>query len=339
MRVLVTGGAGYLGSHTVVQLVEAGHEPVIVDNFGNAPYSVIGRLEQLTGRGIETHRVDLRDGPALRRLFDSAGPFDAVIHFAGLKAVGASVEQPLVYYENNVVGTLRLLEEMGRHGTSTLVFSSSATVYGRTAQSLLTEDLPTAATNPYGWSKVMCEQILHDIAATNNDWRIAILRYFNPTGAHPSGLIGEGPLGEATNLMPVLAEVAAGRRERLEIFGGNYPTDDGTAVRDYVHVMDLAAGHIAALEHLAVGDTALRTWNLGTGQGTSVLELVRAFERATGRPMPYEIAPRRAGDVAVSVACVERAQAELGWRAARTIDDMCADAWRWQSSTFATESI
>ena len=329
MRVLVSGGAGYIGSHTVVQLVEAGHDVVVVDSFANAKPSVVGRLESLTGQPLDVRSFDLTDVDKTEHLF-SQETFDAVIHFAGFKAVGESVEQPLEYYENNLGSTFSLVRAMRRHGVSKLVFSSSATVYGADAPVPMQEDLPTSATNPYGWTKVMQEQVLRDIAVADPSWRIALLRYFNPVGAHPSGTIGEDPSDIPNNLMPYIAQVAVGRREKLAIFGGDYPTPDGTGVRDYIHVEDLAAGHIAALHRLGTTSDAVSTWNLGTGQGTSVLELVKAFERACGHPLAYEIVDRRPGDVAASYADPTRAHAELGWSATRTVDDMCVDTWRWQ---------
>lgn len=331
MRVLVTGGAGYIGSHTVVQLVAAGHQPVVVDSFVNSRPSVIARLEELTGEHIETHSFDLRDADKTSALFAEGG-FDAVIHFAGLKAVGESSQIPLEYYDNNLGTTFSLVEAMRRHGVRTMVFSSSATVYGEAAPVPYVEDYePLAASSPYGRTKVMQERILTDVAAAG-ELQVALLRYFNPVGAHPSGRIGEDPQGVPNNLMPFVAQVAVGRRERLQVFGDDYPTPDGTPLRDYIHVEDLAAGHVAALEHLAAHpDLAVRAWNLGGGRGTSVLEMIAAFEAASGRPIPYEIAPRRTGDLAAFWADATRAETELGWRAERTIEQMCADTWRWQS--------
>ncbi|HYN65468.1 MAG TPA: UDP-glucose 4-epimerase GalE [Ornithinibacter sp.] len=330
MRVLVSGGAGYIGSHTVVQLVAAGHEVVVVDSFANAKPSVVGRLEALTGQPVDVRSFDLTDHDKTEHLFANE-PFDAVIHFAGFKAVGESVEKPLEYYENNLVSTFSLVRAMRRHGVTKLVFSSSATVYGADAPVPMHEDLPTSATNPYGWSKVMIEQVLRDAAAADPSWRIALLRYFNPVGAHPSGSIGEDPSDIPNNLMPYIAQVAVGRLDKLSIFGGDYPTPDGTGVRDYIHVDDLAAGHIAALNRLGRISEPVSTWNLGTGHGTSVLELLHAFERACGHDLPYEIVDRRPGDVAASYADPTRANTELGWHATRTVDDMCVDTWRWQS--------
>ncbi|MGZ6925016.1 UDP-glucose 4-epimerase GalE [Oryzihumus sp.] len=328
MRVLVSGGAGYIGSHTVVQLIAAGHDVLVVDNFANSKPAVVNRLEAITGRHLPVHAFDLRDHDKTEHLF-AHEQIDAVIHFAGLKAVGESVEKPLEYYENNLGSTFSLVRAMRRHGVDKLVFSSSATVYG-TDQEAATEDRPTSATNPYGWTKVMIEQILRDVAAAEEGWRIALLRYFNPVGAHESGTIGEDPQGIPNNLVPFIAQVAVGRREKLQVYGDDYDTPDGTGLRDYIHVEDLAAGHVAALNKLASTDEPVSTWNLGTGTGTSVLGMLHAFERAVGRELPYEVVARRAGDIAVSYADPSRANAELGWRAERTIDDMCADTWRWQ---------
>ena len=334
MRVLVSGGAGFIGSHTVVQLVAAGHDVVVVDSFANAKPSVAGRIEALTGQSLDLHAFDLTDYDKTAHLF-SDRPIDAVIHFAGFKAVGESVDRPLDYYENNLGTTFSLLRAMQRHGVDKLVFSSSATVYGAEAPVPMREELPTSATNPYGWTKVMQEQIFRDVAAAaaagGSGMRIALLRYFNPVGAHPSGTIGEDPSDIPNNLMPYIAQVAVGRRDRLGVFGDDYPTPDGTGVRDYIHVEDLAAGHIAALNRLDSVKDPVSVWNLGTGRGTSVLELLHAFERACGRERPYELLPRRAGAIAASYADPTRAETELGWRATKSDDDMCADAWRWQS--------
>ena len=332
MRVLVTGGAGYIGSHTVVQLAAAGHEPVIVDSHVNSSPSVIARLETLTGTSIESHSFDLRDGDKTSALF-AEGDFAAVVHFAGLKAVGESSEIPLEYYENNLGTTFATVEAMQRHGVRTLVFSSSATVYGEQAPVPYVETYePLAANNPYGRTKVMQEQVLGDVAATGG-LQVALLRYFNPVGAHASGTIGEDPQGTPNNLMPFIAQVAVGRRERLQVFGDDYPTADGTPQRDYIHVEDLAAGHVAALNHLRDHpEIDVRAWNLGGGTGTSVLEMIAAFEAASGRPVPYDVAPRRRGDLPAFWADPTRAETELGWRAERTIEEMCADTWRWQSA-------
>jgi UDP-glucose 4-epimerase len=330
MRVLVSGGAGFIGSHTVVQLVAAGHDVVVVDSFANSKPEVINRIQLITGRHLPVYTFDLRDTRRTEHLFTQE-QIDAVIHFAGHKAVGESVKEPLKYYENNLGSTFSLVEAMARHGVRNLVFSSSATVYGENATVPMNEDLPTSATNPYGWTKVMIEQILRDVAVAQPDWRIAILRYFNPVGAHPSGSIGEDPSGEPNNLLPYISQVAVGRLERLRIFGDDYDTPDGTPLRDYIHVEDLAAGHVAALARLTSTDQPVSTWNLGTGRGTSVFEMLHAFERAVGRTLPSEVVGRRSGDIAASYADPTRANAELGWTAMRTIDDMCADSWRWQS--------
>jgi UDP-glucose 4-epimerase len=330
MRVLVSGGAGFIGSHTVVHLLAAGYDVVAVDNFANSKPVVLNRLEALTGIHIPVHAFDLRDRDKTEGLF-AGERFDAVVHFAGLKAVGESVQMPLDYYENNLESTFSLLRAMRRHGCRTLVFSSSATVYGDRAPLPYQEDYePLQAASPYGRTKVMIELVLKDVASIDPSWRIAVLRYFNPVGAHPSGLIGEDPQGIPNNLMPFLAQVAVGRRDMLHVFGDDYPTADGTCERDYIHVEDLAAGHVAALRRIEASDTPLRVWNLGTGQGTSVLQMISAFERASGRTIPYDIGPRRAGDLPATWADPSRANAELGWRATKSIDDMCADTWRWQ---------
>lgn len=331
MRVLVSGGAGYIGSHTVLQLIAAGHEVVVVDDFSNSKPTVIARLEALSGRTIPVHAINLTDVDKTERLFADE-QIDAVIHFAGFKAVGESVDKPLDYYQNNLDSTFSLLRAMQRHQVAKLVFSSSATVYGAEPVLPMTEDSPTSATNPYGWTKVMIEQVLRDVAASDDSWRIAALRYFNPVGAHPSGEIGEDPSGIPNNLMPFVAQVAVGRRDKLSVFGDDYPTPDGTGVRDYIHVDDLAAGHVAALERINAADDPFSVWNLGTGQGVSVLEVIKAFERASGREIPFEIAPRRVGDIAASYADPGRANTDLNWHADKTIDDMCADTWRWQSA-------
>lgn len=332
MRVLVAGGAGYIGSHTVVALVEAGHEPVIADDFANSSPAVLPRLEQICGRSVPFHEIDLTDKAATSALVAQAEP-DAVIHFAGYKAVGESVEKPLRYYANNLDSTFSLLEAMTEHGVKNLVFSSSATVYGPDAPLPYHEDYaPLRATNPYGWTKAMIEQVITDVAAATPGFTAALLRYFNPIGAHESGLIGEDPSGIPNNLMPYIAQVAIGRREKLAVFGDDYETADGTGERDYIHVVDLAAGHVAALDHLATMDDGARAFNLGTGSATSVFELVHAFERACGKELPYEVGPRRAGDLPTSYADPARAREELGWRAQKSIDDMCADTWRWQSA-------
>ena len=329
MRVLVSGGAGYIGSHTVVQLVAAGHDVIVVDSFANSKPAVVGRLEALTGSPLDVRSFDLTDHDKTEHLFADE-QFDAVIHFAGFKAVGESVAKPLEYYENNLGSTFSLVRAMRRHGVRKLVFSSSATVYGADATVPMREDAPTSATNPYGWTKVMVEQVLRDVGLADPTWRIALLRYFNPVGAHASGTIGEDPSDYPNNLMPYLSQVAVGRRAQLSVFGGDYATPDGTGVRDYIHVEDLAAGHIAALNRLAAIDEPVSTWNLGTGHGTSVLEMLHAFERAVGHELPHEVVDRRPGDIAESYADPSKAEAELGWKATRTVDDMCVDTWRWQ---------
>ncbi|MFM1989672.1 MAG: UDP-glucose 4-epimerase [Pseudomonadota bacterium] len=328
-RILVTGGAGYIGSHTVVELLQTGHDVVVLDNLSNASPEALERVAQIAGRRAELVVGDLRDGPLLANLL-AAKPFDAVIHFAGLKAVGESVAKPLDYYDNNVAGTVTLLRALDAAGVRRLVFSSSATVYGDPETVPIREDAKTGATNPYGRTKWFIEYILQDLAVADPRWAVGNLRYFNPVGAHPSGLIGEDPAGIPNNLMPFVAQVAVGRRERLSVFGGDWPTPDGTGVRDYIHVVDLAQGHLAALRR--VMDTAgFWTVNLGTGRGTSVLEMVRAFERASGRPVPHAIVDRRPGDIAECWADPAQAEALLGWRAKLDVDAMCADGWRWQS--------
>lgn len=331
MHILVTGGAGYIGSHTALELLNAGHDVTVVDNLCNSKEEALRRVRSLTGKPIAFHRADVLDAVALDRVF-AARPVDAVIHFAALKAVGESVLKPLDYYSNNLTGAISLLYAMRRHGVKTLVFSSSATVYGAPASVPIHEDAPTGGiTNPYGWTKLMTEQIMSDLQSAEPDWRIARLRYFNPVGAHASGRIGEDPHGMPNNLMPFVAQVAIGKRPELRIFGNDYPTPDGTGVRDYIHVVDLALGHLAALNHLTSHAPRLLTVNLGTGRGYSVLEMIRAFEKASGRRVPYSFAPRRAGDIATCYADPTFSQKLLGWQACRTLDDMCADTWRWQS--------
>ncbi|MCG9749223.1 UDP-glucose 4-epimerase GalE [Vibrio brasiliensis] len=331
MKVLVTGGMGYIGSHTCVQMIEAGIEPVIVDNLCNAKDEVLNRIASLTGKTPAFYLGDIRDEAFLDSVF-SKHDIKAVIHFAGLKAVGESVEKPLEYYDNNVNGTLVLARSMRKAGVKSIVFSSSATVYGDPQQVPITEDSPTGATtNPYGRSKYMVEQCLSDLFAAEQDWSITLLRYFNPVGAHPSGIMGEDPQGIPNNLMPFIAQVAVGRREYLSIFGDDYPTQDGTGIRDYIHVMDLADGHIAALK--SVGEkSGLHVYNLGTGKGSSVLQMVEAFSKACGKAVPYQICPRRAGDIAECWASTEKAERDLGWKAARSVDEMTADTWNWQSN-------
>ncbi len=331
MRLLVTGGAGYIGSHTVVALVSAGHDVVVVDDFSNSHPVVGDRLEQITGMSVPIVELDLRDGEGLERVF-ADGDFDAVIHFAGLKAAAESVAKPLEYYATNLGCAYSLVDAMRRHDVHTLLFSSSATVYGPRAPLPYQEDYePLSPVNPYGRTKLMIERMLVDVAEADPRWRIALLRYFNPVGAHPSGLIGEDPRGIPNNLMPFLAQVAGGRREKLSIFGNDYPTADGTCERDYLHVDDLAAGHLAALDALATREPGSRAWNLGTGQATSVLQMLHAFEGAVGHDLPHEVVGRRAGDLAAYWCDPSRATAELGWQATRSINDICADTWAWQS--------
>ncbi len=330
MHVLVTGGAGYIGSHTVVELLARGEDVTIVDSLVNSKPEAVRRITELAGRAPVFHRIDLLDRPALDAVM-AARPVDAVIHFAGLKAVGESVSIPLRYYRNNLCSTIELLGSMREHGVRNLVFSSSATVYGVPETVPIREDFPLSATNPYGRTKLMIEEMLRDIHHAQADMGIALLRYFNPVGAHASGRIGEDPNGIPNNLLPFVSQVAVGKLKRLRVFGNDYPTPDGTGVRDYIHVVDLALGHLAALRRLAEHPGELLTVNLGTGHGYSVLDMVRAFEQASGRPVPYEIAPRRPGDVATCYADPARARELLGWEAARGIREMCADAWRWQS--------
>ncbi len=327
MSILVTGGAGYIGSHTCVELLQAGQEVVVFDNFSNSHPESLKRVEQITGRKLVVVKGDIRDQEAIETALRQYG-CQAVIHFAGLKAVGESVEKPLTYYDNNVVGTHRLLVAMQNCGVNALVFSSSATVYGEPQRLPLTEDHPLSATNPYGRSKLIIEEMLRDLHRASPAWRIVILRYFNPVGAHESGLIGENPLGTPNNLMPFVAQVAVGRREYLNVWGDDYPTNDGTGVRDYIHVVDLALGHLKALERLDAAQCV--EVNLGTGNGYSVLEVVKAFESASGRAIPYQVSPRRPGDVAACYADPNFAERYLGWRAERDLALMCRDHWSWQ---------
>jgi UDP-glucose 4-epimerase len=327
--VLVTGGAGYIGSHTTLALLQAGHRVVVLDNLCNASAESLRRVAQLAGRAPVFVEGDVRDRALLDRLF-AAHALDAVLHFAGLKAVGESVAQPLHYYDNNVGGTVILCQAMAAAGVFTLVFSSSATVYGDPATVPITEDAPVGATtNPYGRSKYIVEQLLGDLAASDPRWRVALLRYFNPVGAHQSGQIGEDPHGIPNNLLPYMAQVAVGKLAELAVFGNDYPTPDGTGVRDYIHVVDLAEGHLRALQALQ-SRTGAHVWNLGTGQGYSVLQMVQAFEAASGQAVPYRLAARRPGDIATCYAHPAKAERELGWKAQRGLDDMMRDAWRWQ---------
>ena len=328
--ILVTGGAGFIGSHTCVALAAAGYTPLILDNLGNSDVRVLERLERITGSRPRFIKGDVRDRALLDKLFRER-PVGGVIHFAGLKAVGDSVADPITYYDNNVHGTFVLAAAMQAAGVRTLIFSSSATVYGDPDHSPIPEDAPLRPANPYGRSKLMVEEALGDLHRAHPAWRIALLRYFNPVGAHESGLIGEHPQGKPNNLMPFVSQVAVGLRDKLAVHGGDYPTPDGTGVRDYVHVMDLAEGHVAALRH-AERQPGLVTLNLGTGQGASVLDVVKAFERASGQSIAYEIGPRRPGDVPAYWGDPTLAQATLGWRASRGLDQMCADSWRWQQA-------
>jgi UDP-glucose 4-epimerase len=327
---LITGGAGYIGSHTLVEFLQAGHEVVCLDNYVNSSPEALRRVERISGKSVVQVDGDLRDAALLDRLF-AQHAVDGVVHFAALKAVGESVAKPLVYYDNNLTGALVLLAAMSRAGIKRLVFSSSATVYGIPETLPLREDAPLSATNPYGQTKLMVEQILRDLARAEPEWSIVSLRYFNPIGAHPSGLIGEDPHDIPNNLFPFVTQVAAGKRERLNVFGNDWPTLDGTGVRDYLHVVDLALGHLAAFDY-ARATTGCREINLGTGRGTSVLELVQAFEDATGRKVPHVVAPRRPGDIAACWADPSLAHELLGWRSERSIAQACADGWRWQSN-------
>jgi len=330
MAILITGGAGYIGSHTVLQMLTAGHEVVVVDNLSNSSPESLARVQQITGKTIEFIQADIRHKQAMRAVFE-AHVITAVIHFAGLKAVGESTEKPQLYYDNNVAGSLNLFEVMAEFNVKNIVFSSSATVYGDPASVPIKEDFPLSATNPYGRSKLMIEDILRDLHQSDNTWRIALLRYFNPIGAHSSGLIGEDPNGIPNNLLPYVAQVAVGRLAKLRVFGNDYATHDGTGVRDYIHVMDLADGHVAALDYLNTNQSMI-TVNLGTGIGYSVLDVVNAFAKNSAKEIPYEILPRRLGDVAINYADANVAKNLLGWQASRNLDDMCADTWRWQSS-------
>lgn len=329
MRILVTGGAGYIGSHTCVALLDEGYEVAILDNLSNSSMEAVERIKLIAKRRPDFFNADVREQVAVELVFDKFKP-DAVIHFAGLKSVGESVQDPLRYYDWNVTGSLTLFQVMAKRGVKTLIFSSSASVYGDAADVPIRESAPIAPANPYGQSKAMIERILADLVAADSEWRVARLRYFNPMGAHESGLIGEDPNGVPNNLSPYISQVAVGKLNELKIFGGDYPTPDGTGVRDYIHVMDLALGHLAALNHLARAQ-GLLTLNLGTGRGCSVLEMVAAFEKACGKPVPYRVVDRRPGDVAQSFADPSEAARTLGWSTRWNLDDMCRDAWRWQS--------
>lgn len=330
MNILVTGGAGYIGSHTCLELLETGCDVTVADNLSNSSREALKRVETITGKPVEFHELDLLDQEKVNTLFQGR-TFDAVIHFAGLKAVGESVEIPLRYYYNNITGTLNLLNAMQQGKTRNLIFSSSATVYGDPHALPISEDFPLSVTNPYGRTKLMIEEILTDLHRSDPSWNIALLRYFNPVGAHESGMIGEDPLGIPNNLVPYISQVAVGRLPFLNIYGDDYNTPDGTGVRDYIHVCDLAAGHVRTIPKL-LQNPGLVIYNLGTGRGYSVLEMVNGFSTACGRPIPYEIVPRRAGDIAACYADPSKAELELGWRASRTLNDMCRDSWKWQKN-------
>lgn len=330
MHILVTGGAGYIGSHTCILLIEAGYHVIVLDNFSNASKESINRVEKIVGKEITLVEGDIRNRDDLHKVFN-AHKIDAVIHFAGLKAVGESVAEPLKYYDNNIHGTIVLCEVMAEHDCKSIVFSSSATVYGDPHTTPIKENFPLSTTNPYGRSKLFIEEMLRDLYISDNRWKIVLLRYFNPVGAHISGTIGEDPHGIPNNLMPFIAQTAVGKREHLNVLGDDYDTHDGTGVRDYIHVMDLADGHVKALDKMNNFDQVM-TINLGTGNGYSVLDMVKAFEKASGKPVPYTIAPRRAGDIAKCFADPSYAKEILGWNATRSIDEMCEDSWRWQSN-------
>lgn len=332
MRILVTGGAGYIGSHTCVELLNQGQEVVVVDNLCNSSEESLNRVKQITGKDVTFYKADLLDKAAMDEIF-SKETIDAVIHFAGLKAVGESVAKPLEYYHNNITGTLVLCDVMRNHGVKKIIFSSSATVYGDPAFVPITEDCPKGAiTNPYGQTKSMLEQILTDLHTADPEWSVVLLRYFNPVGAHKSGLIGEDPAGIPNNLTPYITQVAVGKLKEVGVFGNDYDTPDGTGVRDYIHVVDLAIGHVKAVDKLAQSEPEVRIYNLGTGKGFSVLQMIEAFSKACGKPIPYVIKPRRPGDIAECYADAALAKKELGWEAERGIDEMCEDSWRWQSN-------
>lgn len=331
MSILVTGGAGYIGSHTSIELLQAGYDIVIVDNFCNSKPESLNRIKELTGKKPKFYEVDILDREGLNKVFDENN-IEAVIHFAGLKAVGESIEKPIEYYENNISGTLVLCDVMRKHNVKKIVFSSSATVYGMNNKVPFSEDMPTAsATNPYGSTKLFIEQILSDIYVSDNEWSVALLRYFNPIGAHESGRIGEDPNGIPNNLMPYITQVAVGKRKELSVFGNDYDTHDGTGVRDYIHVVDLAKGHLKAVGKV-LSSNGVEAYNLGTGIGYSVLDVVNSFEKASGQKVPYKIVERRAGDIATCYADATKALKELGWKAEKNLDDMCRDSWRWQKN-------
>lgn len=331
MKILVTGGAGYIGSHTVVELQNSGYDVVVVDNLSNSCEISLKRVEKITGKSVPFYKADILDREALSKIFDKE-KVDAVIHFAGLKAVGESVSKPWEYYENNIAGTLCLVDVMRQHGVKNIIFSSSATIYGDPAFIPITEECPKGVcTNPYGWTKHMLEQILSDIQKADNEWNVILLRYFNPIGAHKSGTMGENPNGIPNNLMPYVTQVAVGKRDHLTVFGNDYDTHDGTGVRDYIHVVDLAKGHVKALKKIEE-KAGLKIYNLGTGVGYSVLDIVKNFEEATGVKVPYEIGPRRPGDIATCYSSAKKAEEELGWKAENGIREMCADSWNWQKN-------
>lgn len=329
MSILLTGGAGFIGSHTCLELLQEGYDIVVADNLSNSKPEALKRVQELSGKSLRFYQADLLDREAMDRIF-TAHKIEAVIHFAGLKSVEQSVKHPLEYYRTNITGTLILCELMQKHNVKNMVFSSSATIYGNAKRVPIRENEPLQATNPYGRTKLIVEEILRDLSAADPEWSISLLRYFNPTGAHPSGRIGEDPTGLRTNITPYLTQVAAGHIDILNVFGDDYPTADGTGVRDYIHVVDLARGHVKALQKV-IRTTGADAYNLGTGRGYSVLELIDTFERMSGRSVPYQVVNRRPGDVAVSYADPQKASAELDWRAEKTLEDMCADAWRWQS--------
>ncbi len=332
MKILVTGGAGYIGSHTCVELLDAGYDVVVVDNLCNSNEKVIERIKKITGKELSFYLADITDESSLNDVFDKENDIECVIHFAGLKAVGESVQKPLEYYQNNISGTLTLCKVMCEHNVKNIIFSSSATVYGEPEFIPITEECPKGiCTNPYGWTKHMLEQILTDIHTADNEWNVILLRYFNPIGAHKSGMIGEDPKGIPNNLIPYVAQVAVGKLKCLGVFGDDYDTPDGTGVRDYIHVVDLAQGHVAAINKIKE-NPGVKVYNLGTGKGYSVLDVVKAFSKACGKDIPYEIKPRRAGDIATCYSDASLAKKELGWEAKYDIEEMCADSWRWQSN-------
>lgn len=333
MSILVSGGAGYIGSHTVLALLEKGYDVVVFDNYANSCPESIRRVEELTGKKVKLYEADMMDEGAIEKIFEENPDITALIHFAGLKAVGESVSKPIEYYENNIGGTLNLLKVMRAHNVKNIIFSSSATVYGTPEKVPISEEAPKGVcTNPYGWTKSMIEQILTDVHTSDNDWKVVLLRYFNPIGAHPSGRIGEDPQGIPNNLVPYIAQVAVGRREQVNVFGNDYKTHDGTGVRDYIHVCDLADGHVKALEKLERSTGGVQIYNLGTGIGYSVLDVIKAYEKACGKTLKYAICPRRAGDVDENYSDPTKALNELGWKAKYGIDDMCRDSWNWQRS-------